>query len=163
MGTPRKQSRREFLRAAGLCAAAGATASCASLELGQRPPNIVVIFLDDSGFADFRPFGAPAYDTPNVRQLAAEGCRFTNFHVPQAICSASRGALLTGCYPERTGLVGAHGPRAPAEPTASPPRGALTLPRTTRTTATAFTGSSTIPSRAATSARAKPTSIGSRR
>ena len=72
---------------------------------------MVVIFLDDSGFSDFRPFGAPPYDTPNVRRLAQGGCRFTNFHVPQAICSASRGALLTGCYPERTGLVGAHGPR----------------------------------------------------
>jgi len=105
-------SRRDFLKAAGLSAAAGCAASCASLSRAPRPPNIVVIFLDDSGFADFRPFGAPAYDTPHVRQLAAEGCRFVNFHVPQAICSASRGALLTGCYPERTGLVGAHGPRA---------------------------------------------------
>ena len=105
-------SRRDFLKAAGLSAAAGCAASCASLGRAPRPPNIVVIFLDDSGFADFRPFGAPAYDTPHVRQLAAEGCRFVNFHVPQAICSASRGALLTGCYPERTGLVGAHGPRA---------------------------------------------------
>ena len=105
-------SRRDFLKAAGLSAAAGCAASCASLSRVPRPPNIVVIFLDDSGFADFRPFGAPAYDTPHVRQLAAEGCRFVNFHVPQAICSASRGALLTGCYPERTGLVGAHGPRA---------------------------------------------------
>jgi len=105
-------SRRAFLKTAGLAAASGLAASCRSITGSPRPPNIVVIFLDDSGFADFRPFGAPAYDTPNVRQLAAEGCRFVNFHVPQAICSASRGALLTGCYPERTGLVGAHGPRA---------------------------------------------------
>ena len=105
-------SRRGFLRVAGLCAVAGLTPSCASIGLGSRPPNIVVIFLDDSGFSDFRPFGTPSYDTPHVRQLAAQGCRFTNFHVPQAICSASRGALLTGCYPERTGLFGAHGPRA---------------------------------------------------
>lgn len=105
-------SRRDFLKAAGLSAAAGLTASCASVGLGKRPPNVVVLFLDDSGYSDFRPFGSPSYDTPNVRRLAAGGCRFTNFHVPQAICSASRGALLTGCYPERTGLVGAHGPRA---------------------------------------------------
>ena len=105
-------SRRAFLQVAGLGTAAGLASSCSSLSPSSRPPNIVVIFLDDSGFADFRPFGSPAYDTPNVRQLAAAGCRFTHFHVPQAICSASRGALLTGCYPERTGLVGAHGPRA---------------------------------------------------
>ena len=107
----RRSTRRTFLKAAGLSAAAGWAASCASPAARARPPNLVLIFLDDSGFADFRPFGAPAYDTPHVRQLASEGCRFTHFHVPQAICSASRGALLTGCYPERTGLVGAHGPR----------------------------------------------------
>jgi len=112
MNTAVSVSRRRFLAAAGLGAAAGLTASCSTLSRSPRPPNIVMIFLDDSGFADFRPFGSPAYDTPNVRQLAAGGCRFTNFHVPQAICSASRGALLTGCYPERTGLVGAHPPRA---------------------------------------------------
>jgi len=76
------------------------------------PPNIVILFLDDAGFSDFRPFGSPPYATPHVQRLAEEGRRFTNFHVPQAVCSASRGALLTGCYPERTGLVGAHGPRA---------------------------------------------------
>lgn len=87
-------------------------ASCVSQPRTPRPPNFVVIFLDDSGFADFHPFGAPSYPTPNVQRLAADGCRFTNFHVPQAVCSASRGALLTGCYPERTGLTGAHSPRA---------------------------------------------------
>jgi arylsulfatase A-like enzyme len=72
----------------------------------------VVIFLDDSGYADFRPFGTPPYPTPNVERLASEGCRFTNFYVPQAICSASRSALMTGCYPGRTKVFGAHGPRA---------------------------------------------------
>ena len=107
----RRSTRRTFLKAAGLSAAAGWAASCASPAARARPPNLVLSVLDDSGFADFRPFGSPAYDTPQVRQLASEGCRFTHFHVPQAICSASRGALLTGCYPERTGLVGAHGPR----------------------------------------------------
>jgi len=58
-------------------------------------PNIVVIFLDDSGWADFRPFGDTSYPTPNVEQLAGAGCRFTQFYVPQAICSASRASLLT--------------------------------------------------------------------
>ncbi|MCX6621274.1 MAG: sulfatase-like hydrolase/transferase [Acidobacteria bacterium] len=78
----------------------------------KRPPNIVIIFLDDSGYADFRPFGKPDYPTPNVQRLAGQGCRFTNFHVPQAICSASRSALLSGCYPGRTKVFGAHGPGA---------------------------------------------------
>ena len=47
------------------------------------PPNVVIFFLDDSGYADFQPFGEPAYATPNVEQLAAEGVRFTRFYVPQ--------------------------------------------------------------------------------
>ncbi len=76
------------------------------------PPNFVIIFLDDSGWADFRPFGKPSYATPNVEHLASEGCRFNNFYVPQAVCSASRSALLSGCYPGRTKVFGAHGPGA---------------------------------------------------
>lgn len=71
------------------------------------PPNVVVIFLDDSGYSDFRPFGATSYSTPNVERLASEGARFNRFFVPQAVCSASRAALLTGCYPERTKMFGA--------------------------------------------------------
>ena len=44
--------------------------------------------------------------------MAAEGCKFTNFHVPQPVCSASRAGLLTGCYPNRLGIHGALGPNA---------------------------------------------------
>ncbi len=85
-----------------------------SLSCSQhiKKPNIVIIFLDDSGWGDFRPFGEPAYETPNVQQLAAEGCRFNNFYVPQAVCSASRSALMTGCVPGRTKVFGAHPPKA---------------------------------------------------
>ena len=75
-----------------------------------KSPNIVVIFLDDSGWADFEPFGIPPYKTPHVSQLAKEGRRFNQFYVPQAICSASRAALLSGCFPGRTKVFGAHGP-----------------------------------------------------
>ncbi len=82
------------------------------LNAGSRPPNFVLIFLDDSGWADFRPFGKPPYRTPNVERLAREGCCFHNFYVPQAVCSASRAALMTGCYPGRTKVFGAHAPRA---------------------------------------------------
>ena len=74
-------------------------------------PNIVVVFLDDSGWADFRPFGDTPYPTPNAEQLAAEGCRFNQFYVPQAVCSASRASLLTGCYPGRHHVYGAIPPR----------------------------------------------------
>ncbi|MCZ2080028.1 MAG: sulfatase-like hydrolase/transferase [Bryobacterales bacterium] len=70
------------------------------------------MFLDDAGWADFRPFGKPDYPTPNVEGMAARGCTFNNFYVPQVVCSASRSALLSGCYPGRTKVFGAHGPRA---------------------------------------------------
>ena len=85
--------------------------SCSRQESGQQP-NIVIIFLDDSGWSDFEPFGELHHKTPNVTQLASEGCAYHNFYVPQAICSASRAALLTGCFPGRTKVFGAHGPKA---------------------------------------------------
>jgi arylsulfatase A-like enzyme len=78
----------------------------------ERPPNFVVIFLDDAGWADYPPFGDPPYPTPHVERLAQEGTRFDNFYVPQAVCSASRAALMTGAYPGRTRVFGAHPPRA---------------------------------------------------
>ena len=78
----------------------------------EKPPNFVVIFLDDSGWSDFHPFGNPAYQTPNVERLAGQGCSFHNFYVTQAVCSASRSSLLSGCYPGRTKVFGAHPPRA---------------------------------------------------
>lgn len=80
-------------------------------------PNVVIIFLDDSGWGDYPPFGNPPYPTPNVKRLASEGTSFKNFYVPQAICSASRAALMTGCYPGRTGVFGAHGPNKLGLPT----------------------------------------------
>ena len=57
-------------------------------------------------------FGARGFTTPNLDRLAAEGAVFRNFHVAQAVCSASRCALLTGCYPNRLGIHGALGPRS---------------------------------------------------
>ncbi len=76
----------------------------------NQPPNIVIIFMDDMGYADIGPFGATGYKTPNLDRLAKEGRRFTQFYVAQAVCSASRAALLTGCYPNRIGISGALGP-----------------------------------------------------
>lgn len=75
-------------------------------------PNLVVIFMDDMGYADLGCFGAQGYETPNIDRLAQEGRKFTNFHVAQPVCSASRTALLTGCYPNRLGMHGALSPQA---------------------------------------------------
>ena len=76
------------------------------------PPNIVLIFADDLGYGDLGVFGATGYQTPNLDRLAREGVRFTDFYAAQAVCSASRAALLTGCYPNRIGILGALGPRS---------------------------------------------------
>lgn len=85
----------------------------AGSSFAAERPNIVLIFLDDAGYSDFHPFGNPPYATPNVERLAAEGVRYTRFHVPQAVCSASRAALLTGCYPHRNRVVNAIAPGKP--------------------------------------------------
>ncbi len=74
-------------------------------------PNVVVIYTDDQGWADIGTQGAVGFKTPNLDRLAAEGTRFTDFYVAQPVCSASRTALLTGCYPNRLGIHGAIGPR----------------------------------------------------
>ena len=78
----------------------------------SKTPNIVIIFADDLGYADVGVFGAKGFQTPNLDRLAAQGRRFRNFHVAQPVCSASRAALLTGCYPNRIGIHGALGPRS---------------------------------------------------
>jgi arylsulfatase A-like enzyme len=75
-------------------------------------PNLVLIFIDDLGYADVPPFGDPPYALPNIERLAAEGRAFTDFQVSSAVCSASRAALMTGRYHSRVGIHGALGPQA---------------------------------------------------
>ena len=76
-------------------------------QAAQRLPNFVIVFIDDMGYADIGPFGAKGYPTPNLDQLAREGRIFTDFYVTQAVCSASRAGLVTGCYNVRVGILGA--------------------------------------------------------
>lgn len=70
-------------------------------------PNIVIIFTDDQGYADVGCFGARGFKTPNLDRMAQEGRKFTSFYVSQAVCGASRASLLTGCYANRIGMLGA--------------------------------------------------------
>ena len=77
---------------------------------GQTTPNVVIIFMDDLGYGDLECYGGFPYHTPNINRLAAQGMRFTGFYAAQAVCTASRAALLTGCYPNRLGLHGALAP-----------------------------------------------------
>ncbi len=91
------------LRALALIAA-GLTSAAAA----DTPPNIVFIVADDMGYADLGVQGARGFKTPHLDRMAKEGTRFTDFYVAQAVCTASRAALLTGCYPNRIGMQGAY-------------------------------------------------------
>ncbi len=84
----------------------------ARFEKGETPPNIVLIFIDDMGYADIGPFGARDFSTPNLDRLAEEGRRFTDFAVTAPVCSASRASLLTGVLHIRIGVTGAYNPKA---------------------------------------------------
>lgn len=77
-----------------------------------RPPNVIIIYTDDQGYEDVGVYGAEGFTTPNLDRMAHEGRRFTNFYVAQPVCTSSRVALLTGCYPNRVGLGGAIGPKS---------------------------------------------------
>ena len=90
--------------------AAGEFASACSRHC--RPPNVVLVFIDDLGYGDVGAYGASGFTTPNLDRLANEGKRFTDFYASQAVCSASRASLLTGCYAERVSIRGALGPFA---------------------------------------------------
>jgi len=91
------------------------TASLAAFPVfAQKPaavkpasPNIVLILMDDMGYGDIGRTGANQYATPNLDRLAVQGMQFTWYYCPQAVSSASRAGLLTGCYPNRVGISGA--------------------------------------------------------
>ena len=78
----------------------------ATAAQGATLPNVVVFLADDQGYADSGCYGAKGFTTPNLDRMAAEGMRFTDFCVAASVCSASRAALLTGCYPQRVGIPG---------------------------------------------------------
>jgi len=70
-----------------------------------RKPNIIIIFTDDQGYADLGCFGSETIKTPHIDRMATEGCKFTSFLVGAPVCTPSRAALLTGCYPKTVGLA----------------------------------------------------------
>lgn len=108
-----KMNKRGFayLKSLGLVSL-GLVTSVAEAKEPVRNPNIILIFADDLGYGDLGCFGASQYQTPHLDQLAARGMKFTHFYVSQAVCSASRAALMTGCYANRVGISGALNPFA---------------------------------------------------
>src|SRR3954469_24734179 len=69
----------------------------------DRPPNVVLILIDDMGYADIAPFGSKINKTPNLQRLADEGMKLTTFYAAP-VCSPSRSSIMTGCYPKRVGF-----------------------------------------------------------
>ncbi|MDB4767092.1 sulfatase [Flavobacteriaceae bacterium] len=78
----------------------------------EKSPNIILILTDDQGYADLGAFGAKDFETPHIDQMAKEGALLTQYYAPQAVCSASRAGILTGCYPNRIGIHNAFMPEA---------------------------------------------------
>ena len=74
-------------------------------SFAQAPKsNFIIIFIDDQGYGDLSCFGSKTIQTPNIDRLATEGRKFTSFMVASPVCTPSRAALLTGCYPKRVGM-----------------------------------------------------------
>ncbi len=83
----------------------GSLAASQAAEAGPAKPNIVIIFIDDLGYADIGPFGATKQRTPNLDRMAREGMKLTSFYAAP-VCSVSRAQLLTGCYGVRVSVSG---------------------------------------------------------
>jgi len=84
-----------------ICFIVGAAiASSSIVRAAETRPNLIVINIDDMGYADIAPFGSKLNRTPNLDRMAAEGRKLTCFYAAP-VCSPSRSALMTGCYPKR--------------------------------------------------------------
>jgi arylsulfatase A len=83
------------------------------LKQGNKPPNIILIYTDDLGYADIGVYGATGFKTPNIDNLANNGIQFKDYYSAAPTCTPSRAALLTGCYPVRVGLPFVVGPKGP--------------------------------------------------
>ncbi|MDX1327746.1 MAG: sulfatase [Arenibacter sp.] len=81
-------------------------------ETKTNPPNVILIFTDDQGYQDVGTFGSPDIKTPHLDQMAKDGVKLSSFYAAQAVCSASRAGILTGCYPNRVGIHNAYMPNA---------------------------------------------------
>jgi len=83
----------------------GIVAKPFSAEPTKARPNFVVIFTDDQGYGDLSCFGGKHVSTPRIDKMAKEGARLTSFYVAAPVCTPSRAALITGCYPKRIDMA----------------------------------------------------------
>jgi arylsulfatase A-like enzyme len=87
-----------------LASAAGSLAVSRAPGQPRKRPNFIFILADDLGYGDLGCYGASGYATPHLDRMAAEGARFTNYYAPACVCTPTRSAIMTGCYPMRVGL-----------------------------------------------------------
>lgn len=102
------QTRRGFIKTISLGLVSAAFDGCAD-KVGRKAgrtqkPNFIVFLIDDLGYGDIAPFGSKNNRTPNLTRMAAEGMKLTSFYAAAPVCSPTRAALMTGCYPRRVGL-----------------------------------------------------------
>jgi arylsulfatase A len=102
--TEASMSRRTFLKSALAGTACLGLSGLGAFANSERPPNFIVILADDLGYADLGCFGSELISTPNLDRMASEGMRFTDFYSAAPVCTPSRAALMTGCYPLRVSL-----------------------------------------------------------
>ena len=111
-------NRRDFLKCAGVCAAALAVPGWANRALAQAAgisdvkPNFIVIFIDDMGYGDIEPYGSKVNRTPNLSRMAKEGMKLTSFYAAP-VCTPSRAQMMTGCYAKRVSMPNVIFPRCP--------------------------------------------------
>jgi arylsulfatase A-like enzyme len=100
-------TRRSFLKTFVAIGLAGTTPVCLAGKKvkGASKPNIILVFIDDMGWADLSCFGNKDAKTPQIDRMAAEGIAFEQFYVNSPICSPSRVAISTGQYPQRWGIT----------------------------------------------------------
>jgi arylsulfatase A-like enzyme len=106
-------NRRSFLQITGLAGISMLSRPVLAADgtPEARKPNFIIIFTDDQGYQDLGILGSPNIRTPNIDRMADEGMLFTDFYSAASVCSPSRAALLTGCYPDRVSIPRVLNPR----------------------------------------------------
>ncbi len=98
--------------AAVILLGSGPDPSRAAAAPATRPPNVIVILVDDMGWRDLGCQGSPFFETPHIDRLAGSGMRFTRGYAACTVCSPTRASILTGQYPARlhvTDWIPGHG------------------------------------------------------